>query len=704
LLTADKIRYVRLNVLGTILDSFVATIGGSQAGSGGVVVETLREAYDEGSSSFDQTMMLSDAKGGKVIFDGSGVDFTDAESLGVLGPYGGESFGVLRTGGIVVGGSFGLFTFSGIQIGAPSLPAYAEEKYSIALGAGAQAINTFSYDGSIAIGGAALADSAAIAIGYSAQSLAQHSIVIGSVNNISSFADGAFAIVIGADAASSGGEVGNVVIGGGANSLGGANTVMGVGCSSLGVSEGNVVIGNGSSVNGSACVIIGQFSGGTIAIGDNRVGIGDGAFPNAAKSIAMGYGAIASGDSDVVIGSGSQATNGSGSVVIGENAQGIADHVVVVGSAAYSGGVHCVSIGHQATSDIGSEEISVGYLAHSAYNFAVSLGSNAVAVGEADVVIGAYSSTIFVPGNPFGHNTIVGPGASSNAQNSVVVGSGSSVMGNLDVAIGSGSQTDDTGENVVVGSGSQAIGHGNVVIGAGASAPFGAGFFGTAVAIGYNASVGIEGIAIGQGAQGAYLAVAVGESTVTGDGAVSIGYQASSAVTAVNQVSVGSGAAANGNASIAIGSLFFPVDSPKANGDYDVVIGSGALSSIGGGNNVVIGRESEVAGFIDAIAIGYGAIVSGNEGMAFGKLAAAGAGEIVFSSSTAGGANLFEVVSSVAGQDLFSFDAGNVGSANTTAFTLLVTKNNGTSTVALPVSLSTPDLITHMSNLQVLNN
>jgi hypothetical protein len=121
--------------------------------------------------------------------------------------------------------------------------------------------------------------------------------------------------------------------------------------------------------------------------------------------------------------------------------------------------------------------------------------------------------------------------------------------------------------------------------------------------------------------------------------------------------------------------------------------------------DIAIGPGSSIDRHDYAMAFGPGATVTDDHGMAFGEGSSAGLGEVVFSSASAGGVTRFGVVSSVVGNpDLYAFDGSLVGSANTTSFILLVTKDDGVTTVALPVTLSAPDPVTHMSTLQVFNN
>jgi hypothetical protein len=120
--------------------------------------------------------------------------------------------------------------------------------------------------------------------------------------------------------------------------------------------------------------------------------------------------------------------------------------------------------------------------------------------------------------------------------------------------------------------------------------------------------------------------------------------------------------------------------------DYGTAVGSGSYVS---GNQ--------------GVAVGCSASVSGDNGIAIGFNAMAGAGEIVFSSSFAGGANKFEVVGNTPGNpDLFNFDVASlVAGANTTCLSLLIKKHDGTSIALLPVTLSAP--IGGISALQVAN-
>jgi hypothetical protein len=82
--TEDLVRYVRLNVLGTVTSTLVVTVGGSKSGGGGGAFETLAQTYQVGSSVGDQTMVLADARGGGVVEDATGAGFTGTYAYVVL--------------------------------------------------------------------------------------------------------------------------------------------------------------------------------------------------------------------------------------------------------------------------------------------------------------------------------------------------------------------------------------------------------------------------------------------------------------------------------------------------------------------------------------------------------------------------------------------------------------------------------------------
>jgi hypothetical protein len=100
--TADKVRYVRINVQGQILVPTTITIGGAILTSVAPPSSTtLAQAYANGTVPADQMLVLSDIKGGGVVIDGSGVGFTGGNSFDIKSPAGGE-IAFPRVGGLSV--------------------------------------------------------------------------------------------------------------------------------------------------------------------------------------------------------------------------------------------------------------------------------------------------------------------------------------------------------------------------------------------------------------------------------------------------------------------------------------------------------------------------------------------------------------------------------------------------------------------------
>jgi len=84
--TQDNVRYLRLDVAGVTTAPTVVTVGGRvPSSSPGPTGETLAETYDNGAAAADQTMSLTDARGGAVVVDGTSPSFTGACALVVRG-------------------------------------------------------------------------------------------------------------------------------------------------------------------------------------------------------------------------------------------------------------------------------------------------------------------------------------------------------------------------------------------------------------------------------------------------------------------------------------------------------------------------------------------------------------------------------------------------------------------------------------------
>jgi trimeric autotransporter adhesin len=611
--TNDRVRYVRLNVQGSAESGFVVTVGGAQSESGGTGgSETLAAAYSVGVSSVDQTMVMKNSKGGKVVFDGSDPGFTDDVVVQVTAHGGGVAGLFLRNGGMELGPL-------GIQIGEPGFPALTlGGAGNVAIGLNAvahigydtrQVVMGMEAEGdghcAVALGGSdwisfrhtqAIGDFS-VAVGGGAQCKGDSTIAVGPLSYSQSTGanPSCRSVAIGANAQAWGEtSAGLVVIG--ENAVAGSSSIPLNGC---------VVIGCGAQASGSNATAIGCNAGVNTISGNRAIAIGDQALAQTDYSLSIGPSTHTSGPADTVLG-------------VVARTEGTGGWNVVIGNQCWSRGMDAVVIGDSASAVLGINMIAIGVAAHVEDTLGYGAG----------VAIGAYSASD-------SSSVSLGGGAAS-AAGGISVGCPAIGLGQLDVVVGLGSQTlDAAGGNVVLGSGGRAVGQSNVVIGTSANAVSGGGFFGLGVAIGYNASSGVEAVAIGPSANALYSAVAIGETTITGSGSVSIGFSATSLASHINQVAVGNNATANGNSSIAIGSLNGVSDNPVAEGDFDIVIGTGSTTGAGGSNSMAMGHGATTAGN-DSISIGTLASCSAPEITGAGQGIAIGFGAHVFMANSIG--------------------------------------------------------------------
>ena len=702
---SDRIRYVRLNVQGSASSGFVVTVGGAVNEGGGIGgAGTLAATYDAGSSQADQTMTISDAKGGMVIFDASEGGFSGTELLQVLVP-GGTGAGFLVGGGMEMG------------------------PYGILIQQVGWGPSTAMNDG-IAIGGAAVADGeeVSIAIGTQSQSHGFESVAVGFNATAQADASAVFgpgatgtgnnSVAVGCSA-NTGGDNGIAV---GFNALtqdGDDNIAIGHGAQAvLGVD--NIVIGTGANTNsyGSSqrCVVIGFEASMSPAMAQvSSIAIGDNATACDSNGVAMGAQAIASGGSgNVAVGFYASVADGGGSTSMGEHA--------------HAEGYYSVAVGWYS----------------SASPFDLVYKTGAIAIGEEAKVIGANS--IALGRKTRAHN----PDGVNPADNAIVVGSSSKAYNERDIVVGWMTNSDATTggtDAILIGNLSASAGTGCIVLGShGISYPAVSVAGDNGIAIGTEALVSAaEGMAMGPGAEAGLFDIAIGVSAsctlpdIWGGGqgiaigrmasvfmsnSIGIGYNSRTgelseqnvvigansfvgdedvhsnnilmgiSVTAICDTSVVIGGSSIigdvtvvSSASVAVG------PSSSCFGNYDVALGSGA--AVGANLPVVaafdygtaLGCNSFVSGDY-GLAIGVSASVSGDNGIAIGANASAGAGEIVFSSVLAGGANKFEVVGSTAGNpDLFKLDVSAMALALDSSMFLLY-KDSGGNVVCNQVKVS----------------
>ena len=382
--TADKVRYVRLNVLGDV-DSFLVTIGGAQSESGGGGGETLAEAYLAGVMSVDQTMNLTDSNGGKIVIDASGAGFTGQEAVDILGP--------AYWGGLCVGPqNLGIGT-------AASPPYFISGQFNVAIG---PYITVVAGDSSVLLGEATQSwGDVGVSIGYAAQN-GLGSVSIGNLSR--ALPIGAVAMGLGAQA----NAAGTVAIGWGSQANG--DYSIAAGYLSHANYDGDVVIGSDSSTSESSSmspgnnVVIGS---GSSAVDESNVVIGDSCGMTGPYS-----------DHLVVIGSDNAVTSLETSVMIGQS-------ITVVSS----GEADNIIVGHQIT--VGDQ---TGLLVCIGQYIDLPEAANGIVIGTAaglgistfGIAIGAGSNVTCVKSPPR-CGIALGDYAAA-ADNEFIVGAGSNVI------------------------------------------------------------------------------------------------------------------------------------------------------------------------------------------------------------------------------------------------------------------------------------
>ena len=318
-----------------------------------------------------------------------------------------------------------------------------------------------------------------------------------------------------------------------------------------------------------------------------------------------------------------------------------------------------IAIGSSAYASLweGGVSISIGTVSAATDYYAIALGESSNALDEYCIAVG-YLAAAGVGDDSAPGAIAVGYGAHALAEYGIAIGVASIVIGEADIMIGRQAQALDV--------------------------------LGGKVGIGWGVQVkGASSIAIG------YLAVV---DTIKAGLSIAIGDQARCQADA--SIAVGSSAVGIGDDTIAIGSS----TTTGMIGDTDnISIGrsaSSGSSTVPNDANMAIGPDSSVVGS-NSIAFGVGAVVNGDDGLAFGRLALAGAKEIVFSSAAAGGAKKFEVVSDDASNsDLFKF-LSTITSIDETGFYLLRKSHTAGNIELKQVTLTAP--VGGFSFLQVAN-
>jgi hypothetical protein len=646
LVTEDLVRYVRLNVLGRVVGSLVVTVGGSKSGGGGGGFETLAQTYQVGTIPADQTMVLADVLGGRVVEDASGVGFTETYAHVVLvsDPHapGSSAFGAgLRRGGGMDLGPYDIVV--GFATGGPVVPTSA----------------VYVGEQRIVIGNAVLNALPAV--------MQRGVVVVGS--DITVWESSYRSVIIGSSLTTShagGSSTACVVVGYGHSTYAGGEVLVGQNNHVLAGAGNNCVFGNSNSVNTTLPARLnGYFNaicGFSVSLqGDYSQGFGYGLTVTGKATFAAGSLGSVNGDANVFVGVRDGTTVGGiigtplvpvyGAVLLGSGGVVYGDRSIAVGFLTAVDAVDSIAVGSYSAVGTGAVygiAIGGGPVGAGAAVVAGSVGG--IAIGQATVAA-SFSISVGVGSTSVTTGLAVGTGAKANAADTVSVGHTSSADGLWSISIGR--QSHSLGDHsVVVGNEAFAgvgapAGASHVVIGdqsvANTDAVGGRGM----VVVGPNCSGYGEGtivegrdshawgnmdVVLGTGHSVGSLAVAYDYNVVCGYLSTVWG---SDSVVVGRQHTVGVDAANPANRVITIGSII----TVGATADSAIAIGSD-VGILGGAETLVIGVSAGAGpASLSSIAIGAHSFVSNAYSMAFGTQSQTLANnQVVFGSSSSAGA------------------------------------------------------------------
>ena len=429
----------------------------------------------------------------------------------------------------------------------------------------------------------------------------------------------------------------------------------------LDVNSGIIGVGDRGTNGAGATNSIRMGTGTTLADANkqwNSISIGVDAGVKSISSIAIGDGATAGG-----VGS-DDPFDGDAALAIGHQAQAL--------------GTGAVALGQNASVKNGHDSVAIGVYSQTTSPKAVSIGAYNEARGVQSTVIGSnYDSN--------NNKTAVSIASGTRSQ---IIGVQSNVSGNNSVSIG------DT--NTIAGARTYAIGNNiNVAAGADDSLAFGTRAHVSGInqiSIGTDAGADAKvanksGISIGRAAgryleEGSYNA-AVGDQAgqyVKGSFNIAMGFNAGSGTASdklevTNTTSIGNGARALTNESVAIGTGAKSGKVDKSNGEGSVAIGA-AAEALGTGG-IAIGENAATTNGHNGVAIGVYSKTQNEKAISIGAFnKATGAQSVVIagnysnggSTATAARATVIGADTNVSGQQSVAIgDKNNVASARTYA-------------------------------------
>lgn len=318
-----------------------------------------------------------------------------------------------------------------------------------------------------AIGKKTVAGAHSVAIGDTARTGDNYSIVIGYNAGVSGFSEkternktDTYGVAIGPQAYS---NYYSVALGN-ANAAGWYATALGYKANAS--RDRSTALGPEANASGVESIAIGPSA---ISSGNKTVGIGSGARPTSDESITIGTGANSSGEGSGKDKDGKDVTY-SGSISIGTKAESDSYYSVTLGTNSHT---------------VSEKSIALGYSAHTTGKSSIAEGDSANSVGTYSTAIGAGAKTLSTGSIAIGHdakanndsaeNSIaLGTNAVSQGNGSIALGVGAAAYNGTNIAIGqkarvAGTYSHSTDNNVMaIGNDALASGAGNIAIGYGA--------------------------------------------------------------------------------------------------------------------------------------------------------------------------------------------------------------------------------------------
>lgn len=282
-------------------------------------------------------------------------------------------------------------------------------------------------------------------------------------------AAGTYGVALGHTATVGVGATAGVAIGEGANTFGAGGITIGSGSENIVNTVNSIVIGVESLTTASNAIVIGNgaevnYGSGTVSDLVNGIAIGTGAFCYNTYGMAIGNAAIAGATYDE-----EDPINYSECMAIGVGAIATGNSTIAIGTAASSGADFCVCIGND-TETLGTSAVVVGNSARVSYNNGdVTAAVDGIAIGDTAMVYNTYgiaigshaaSGSIYNAGDPVTYPNCIALGgfSVSNADSALALGAYSSATGSNSIAIGS---TDASGSTRTSASGEYAIAMGH---------------------------------------------------------------------------------------------------------------------------------------------------------------------------------------------------------------------------------------------------